>query len=116
MVQKRILIIVLFISAINSTIAQKQKIVSMATEDTILLKDVIVTTGTPVKVNKNNVPMSVTVVTRKQIEESNESALLPVLNGRVPGLFVTERGITGFGVANNAAGQITIRSEEHTSE
>lgn len=109
MVQKRILIIVLFISAFNSAIAQKQKIATIATEDTILLKEVIVTTGTPVKVNKNNVPMSVTVVTRKQIEESNESALLPVLNGRVPGLFVTERGVTGFGVANNAAGQVTIR-------
>jgi outer membrane cobalamin receptor len=78
-------------------------------KDSTTLEDVIVTTGTGVKVNKNNIPMSVSVVTRKQIEESNESALLPVLNGRVPGLFVTERGITGFGVSNNAAGQITIR-------
>jgi iron complex outermembrane receptor protein len=49
------------------------------------------------------------VVTRETIEESNESALLPVLNGRVPGLFVTERGVTGFGVAAGSAGQITIR-------
>lgn len=77
--------------------------------DSTTLDEVIVTTGTGVKVNKNNIPMSVSVVTRKQIDESNESALLPVLNGRVPGLFVTERGITGFGVSNNSAGQITIR-------
>jgi outer membrane receptor protein involved in Fe transport len=76
--------------------------------DTITIKEVVIT-GTPIKVNKNNVPMAVSVVTRQQISESNESALLPVLNGLVPSLFVTERGITGFGVSSGAAGQITIR-------
>jgi len=76
--------------------------------DTIQIEEVVVT-GTPVKVNRNNVPMAVSVVNRAQIEESNESAILPILNGRVPGLFVTERGITGFGVAQGSAGQISIR-------
>jgi len=77
-------------------------------KDTIQIKEVVVT-GTPVKVNRNNVPMAVSVVNRAEIEQSDESALLPVLNGKVPGLFVTERGVTGFGVATGAAGQITIR-------
>ncbi|MGQ8335751.1 TonB-dependent receptor [Sunxiuqinia sp. A32] len=77
-------------------------------KDTIKIKEVVVT-GTPVQVSKHSVPMAVSVVNRQQIEESNESALLPVLNGRVPGLFVTERGITGFGVAAGSAGQISIR-------
>jgi len=77
-------------------------------EDTIKIDEVVIT-GTPVRVNRNSVPMAVSVVDRSQIEESNESALLPVLNGRVPGLFVTERGITGFGVATGSAGQISIR-------
>lgn len=76
--------------------------------DTIKIEEIVVT-GTPVKVNRNNVPMAVSVVTKTQIEESEESALLPVLNGRVPGLFVTERGVTGFGVATGSAGQISIR-------
>ncbi|MCK3686340.1 TonB-dependent receptor [Maribellus sp. YY47] len=76
--------------------------------DTIKIDEVVVT-GTPVKVTRNSVPMAVSVVDRSQIEQSNESALLPVLNGRVPGLFVTERGITGFGVATGSAGQISIR-------
>lgn len=78
------------------------------TIQTINLNEVVVT-GTPVAVNKNNVPMSVSVITRQQISESDESALLPVLNGRVPGLFVTERGITGFGVSDGGTGQITMR-------
>jgi iron complex outermembrane receptor protein len=76
--------------------------------DTIKIDEVVVT-GTPVKVSRNNVPMAVSVVTRAQIEETGESALLPVLNGKVPGLFVTERGVTGFGVAQGSAGQISIR-------
>lgn len=78
------------------------------TNDTIQIDEVVVT-GTPVKVNRNNVPMAVSVVDHTQIELSNESAVLPILNGRVPGLFITERGVTGFGVATGSAGQISIR-------
>jgi outer membrane receptor protein involved in Fe transport len=76
--------------------------------DTVKVEEIVVT-GSHIKVNRNNIPMAVSVVGRRQIEESNESALLPVLNGRVPGLFVTERGVTGFGVAAGSAGQISIR-------
>ncbi len=76
--------------------------------DTIQIDEVVVT-GTPTKVNRNSVPMSVSVVNRAQIEESDESSILPLLNGRVPGLFVTERGVAGFGVAAGSAGQISIR-------
>ena len=78
------------------------------TDDTIKIDEIVVT-GTPVKVSRNNVPMAVSVVNRGQIEETDESAILPILNGRVPGLFVTERGVTGFGVAQGSAGQISIR-------
>lgn len=77
-------------------------------QDTINLDEVVVT-GTTVKVNRHNLPMAVSVVNNLQIQESNETSLLPILNGRVPGLFVTERGVLGFGVATNAAGQISIR-------
>ncbi len=76
--------------------------------DTVRIEEVVVT-GSPVKVNRNSVPMAVSVVDREHLEESGASALLPVLNGKVPGLFVTERGVTGFGVANGSAGQISIR-------
>ena len=77
-------------------------------KDTILIDEVVVT-GTPVKVNREYVPMSVSIIKSSQLAESDESALLPVLSGRVPGLFVTERGVTGFGVSDGAAGQISIR-------
>ena len=81
---------------------------SFSIHDTIQIEEVVIT-GTPVKVSRNSIPMSVSVVNNTQIVESGESALLPVLNGKVPGLFVTERGITGFGVSTGSAGQISIR-------
>lgn len=86
----------------------KQGFPQYSITDTIQINEVVVT-GTPVKVNRNSVPLSVSVVNHEQIEASDESQLLPILNGRVPGLFVTERGVTGFGVATGSAGQVSIR-------
>ncbi len=78
------------------------------TTDTIQIDEVVVT-GTKVEVARKNVPLTVSVVSREILEQSTESALLPVLSEEIPGLFVTERGITGFGVAGGAAGQINMR-------
>ncbi|NMC39157.1 MAG: TonB-dependent receptor [Bacteroidales bacterium] len=90
---------------INST---AQQAITSILSDTINLDEVVVT-GTTVRVSRNSLPLAVSVVNKKQIMESTETALLPILNGRVPGLFVTERGIMGFGVSTGAAGQISIR-------
>lgn len=87
----------------NASYGQEQK------ADTALVLQEAVVTGNRTLVNRNNVPMNITVVGRNEIENSSESALLPVLSERVPGLFVSERGITGFGVASGAAGGISIR-------
>ncbi len=78
------------------------------TTDTLEIEEVVVT-GTRVEVARQNVPLSVSLVSRVELDESTESALLPVLSEQIPGLFVTERGITGFGVATGAAGQVNIR-------
>jgi outer membrane cobalamin receptor len=77
-------------------------------KDTINIDEVVIT-GSKTSVNRNNVPLTVSVVSKEKIESSSESALLPVLSEQVPGLFVTERGITGFGVATGSAGQIMLR-------
>ncbi|KAA6346373.1 putative TonB-dependent receptor [termite gut metagenome] len=71
--------------------------------------DEVIITGTRAQVSRNNVPMTISVVNRNDIEESGESALLPVLSERIPGMFVTERGVTGFGVSTGGAGGITMR-------
>jgi outer membrane cobalamin receptor len=102
--RKNILILLLLTAAcIEKGISQDKDSVK-----SVELEKVIVT-GTKTYVSRDNVPLTVSVVTKREIEESSESNLLPVLSERVPGLFVTERGITGFGVANGAAGQISMR-------
>jgi len=77
-------------------------------DTTILLKQVVVSAN-KIQVNRNSVPLSISVINREEIEASSESALLPVLSQRVPGLFVTRKGITGFGVNSNSAGTVNIR-------
>lgn len=78
-------------------------------EETAYLADEAVVSATGVKIARKDVSPSISVVPRRTIEESRESALLSVLSEEVPGLFVTSRGITGFGVAEGSAGQISIR-------
>ena len=74
----------------------------------VSLSDAVVT-GTRVSVNRNNVPMAISVINREKIEQSSESALLPVLSAQVPSMFITQRGVTGFGVSSGGTGGITLR-------
>ncbi len=68
----------------------------------------IVVVGAPAT-DVKDLPMTVSVVTQQQIEERHDQSLLPVLAEQVPGLFITSRGVMGYGVANGAAGTMTIR-------
>jgi len=76
-----LLILFLFVSSLSYSQVNIHSIL----QDTVNLDEVVIT-GTTVKVNRNNVPMAVSIVSPRQINESIETALLPVLNGRVPGL------------------------------
>ena len=68
-----------------------------------------VVTGTRVAMDRDRLPAPVSVVGRERIEISDESALMPSLMEEVPGLFVTSRGVTGYGVSSGAAGGISLR-------
>ncbi len=100
--EKHFLITLLMALSVTSLHAQSINI------DTIEIKEVVVT-GTKVEVARRNIPLTVSQVPRQTLEQTTESALLPVLSEEIPGLFVTERGITGFGVAGGAAGQLNMR-------
>lgn len=77
--------------------------------DTLKLHEVEVfaTPKAPVEL----LPLSVSIIGSDLIEESAETNILPVLANHVPGLFVTERGIMGYGVSGGAAGSVNIRGE-----
>ena len=71
--------------------------------------DEIVVTATRTSVNRSNVAMTVSVINREEIEASSESALLSALSELVPSMFITQRGVTGFGVASGGTGGINLR-------
>lgn len=54
-------------------------------------------------------PLDVRIVGSATIDNSTETNLLPVLQNRIPGMFVTERGLAGYGVSGGAAGSVSIR-------
>jgi len=68
-----------------------------------------VVTGNRAEVQRNITPIAVTLVSRDEIEQSGETNILPILSHYTPGMFVTERGVTGFGVSAGSAGKISIR-------
>src|SRR5690554_5985814 len=105
-----ILIIIYFISSYSTRLSAQMNFLS----DTISIEEVVVT-GSRVEVARRNVPLTVSTIERSAIERSNESAVLPVLSKRIPGLFVTERGVTGFGLGEGSAGQISMRGIGGTS-
>lgn len=69
----------------------------------------VVVTGTRSETDIRHLPMTVSVVDRRRIEQSNMPSLLPILSERIPGLFSTGRGIMGYGVSGGAAGQMSLR-------
>lgn len=71
--------------------------------------DEVVVTGARQETDVRHLSQTVSVVGRTQIEHSLQPSLLPVLTEQVPGLFVTSRGVMGYGVSNGAAGSISLR-------
>ena len=69
----------------------------------------VVVTGTRSETDVRHLPMTVSVVGRSQLEASQQTSVLPVLNSQVPGFFSTSRGVMGYGVATGASGQMSLR-------
>lgn len=76
--------------------------------DTLRLDEVVVT-GSRVPLSRDVMPVPVSVINRSTLERSEETNLLPVLMQQVPSLFVTSRGITGYGTSNGSGGGINLR-------
>lgn len=105
--------IFLFVSCLCSFVISMAQGGASLSQDTVIndainLREVVVT-GSRVPVPRNVIPAPVSVVHRSAIEQSERTALLPVLAQQVPGLFVTTRGMAGYGVSGGAAGGINMR-------
>lgn len=76
--------------------------------DTADISEVVVT-GVRAATDARHLSQTVSVVSREEIERSQQSSLLPVITEQVPGLFATARGVMGYGVSDGAAGALSLR-------
>ena len=79
--------------------------------DTVQTYDIgeVVVTGTRNETDVRHLSQTVSVVGRTKIENALQASLLPVLSEQIPGLFVTSRGVMGYGVSGGAAGNLSLR-------
>ena len=96
--------IFLFLLVITTNILWAQ----MPTDTVINLKEVVAT-GTKNPTDLRLLPLTVSVVGTEQLEERHEPSILPTLTNEVPGLFITNRGLMGYGVSEGSSGAIKVR-------
>lgn len=75
---------------------------------TYRLDDVVVT-GTRNRTDLRHLPMTLSVIGREALTQDYRQSVLPTLTEQVPGLFVTSRGLLGYGVSTGSAGSIKVR-------
>ncbi|MEJ2616879.1 MAG: TonB-dependent receptor [Ignavibacteriaceae bacterium] len=98
-----VLIVVLLLSGLGFGQAVKNDSVK-----TYLL-DPVVVTGTRYQLSKSQISSSITVVNNQEIRENHDVNVIRVLNNKVPGLFLNDNYVMGFGVGASSAGTINIR-------
>ena len=79
-----------------------------AVKDSVVMDEIVVT-GTKIGIARNQVPFTISQINQRVIEQSGETSLLQILGENTPGVFVTERGVLGYGISTGSAGQINIR-------
>lgn len=77
--------------------------------DTTRVLDEVVVVESAAKAPVPLLPLDVKIIDSATIDNSTETNLLPVLQNRIPGMFVTERGLAGYGVSGGGAGAVSIR-------
>lgn len=100
--------IALMVLVVQTGMAQEQKRDTLDTEKVYEIGEVVVT-GTRNETDVRHLSQTVSVVNRGKISQALQPSLLPVLTEQIPSLFVTSRGVMGYGVSGGAAGSISLR-------
>lgn len=107
-IKKTYTLIALAAVVMQTGMAQEHKHDSLDTGKVYRIDEVVVT-GTRNETDVRHLSQTVSVVNRDKINRAMQPSLLPVLTEQVPGMFVTSRGIIGYGVSGGAAGNISLR-------
>ena len=92
-----------------TTSAQAQNQPKQQQDTTRYSLEEVVVTGSRTATDIRHLSQTVSVIERGKIEQHLQPSLLPMLTEQVPGLFITSRGVMGYGVSGGAAGGISLR-------
>ena len=106
--KKELFLSLLAYSLLPMAIQASEPTDTLASERNYTLNEVVVT-GTRNATDIRHLPMTISVVGRAQLENRYQPSVLPALTEQVPGLFVTSRGVMGYGVSTGAAGGFSLR-------
>lgn len=107
--QKRSVVVFAFACIVFPGMALAEEPVDSLSFQKVLPLDEVVVTGTRNETDVRHLPMTVSVVGQNQLARRYQPSVLPALAEQVPGLFVTSRGVMGYGVSTGAAGGLSLR-------
>lgn len=81
------------------------------TNDTLPAQELApaVVTGTRNATDIRHLPMTLSSISRAELTRNYQTSVLPTVSELVPGLFITSRGMMGYGVSTGAAGSMKVR-------
>lgn len=94
---------------LSSVIAVSASAAIESAPDTTRVLDEVIVVEKGAKAPVPLLPLDVKIVGQDILEKSAEPNILPVLQNHIPGMFVTERGLAGYGVSGGSAGAVTMR-------
>lgn len=104
------MVLTLTAPSMKTTARDSNKIaVNSVTDSTTHQLEDVVVTGTRNSTDIRKLPYTVNLIDRAKLMQSFRTSILPTLIENIPNLFVTSRGMMGYGVSTNAAGNITLR-------
>lgn len=89
--------------------ALRGNLAAQPVDTTTVELDSMVVTGARYKTDVRHLPYTISVLNHAQLTENHQGNVLPTLSQQVPGLFVSSRGILGYGVSTGSAGGIKVR-------
>jgi len=95
--------------------AEENQVVSDSIEAKYFLNPII-KTATKVAGAQRDLAASITLISGSKLRGAPTSQVFELVQNQVPGFFVTEWGLMGFGVAGSSAGKISIRGLGGTAD
>ena len=96
---KKSLLIIAALCAVSGAQAQNDTII-----DKVIVHPEVVVTGTRNAIDQRYLPLTVTQISNKDLTINYNTSMIPAITEQTPGLFTTSRGIIGYGVSTNSAG------------